>query len=96
MSNVTVVATIRAKPGQEETVQRVLTGLIEPTRAEDGCINYDLHQDLDDGTRFVFHENWTSRDHLDRHLETPHLKSGQEQLGPIVESVEINVLTKIA
>jgi len=40
----TLIAHVRAKPGQESRVRQVLEGLLAPTRAEAGCINYDLHQ----------------------------------------------------
>ncbi|MCP6769203.1 antibiotic biosynthesis monooxygenase, partial [Klebsiella pneumoniae] len=69
----TVVAQIQAKPGKEEDVRRLLLTLIEPTRKEEGCVQYDLHVHTSDPSRFVFYENWTSRDHLDRHLASPHL-----------------------
>ena len=39
---VTVVARIRAKPGKEERVQRELLKLLAPTRAEKGCVNYEV------------------------------------------------------
>jgi quinol monooxygenase YgiN len=74
----TVVAELKAKPGREEDLRRALLALIEPTRQEEGYVQYDLHVHTGDPSRFVFYENWTSREHLDRHLATPHL---QEFLG---------------
>jgi quinol monooxygenase YgiN len=71
----TVVAEITAKPGKAEELQRTLLGLIDPTRREEGCVQYDLHVSTDDPARFVFYENWTSRDMLDRHLASEHLKA---------------------
>ena len=38
-------------------------------------LNYDLHQAIYDKSVFIFHENWTSKECLDRHLQTPNLKS---------------------
>ncbi len=70
---VTVVARLKAKPGQEEILRQELLALIPITRAEPGCVNYDLHQAADDPTLFLFHENWTSKQHLDDHLARPHL-----------------------
>ncbi len=75
MTRLTVVAEMVAKPGNEEQLKRELLALIEPTRKEDGCIQYDLHQGDSDAARFVFYENWESREHLDRHLASPHLKA---------------------
>lgn len=74
-AQLTVVATIKAKPGMEERVKEELLALVAPTRSEAGCLNYDLHQALDDSSLFVFYENWQSKGDLDKHLQTPHLQA---------------------
>ena len=71
---VTVFALVKAKPGMEETAKQELLALVEPTRSEEGCINYDLHQSLDHVGIFRFYENWTSKELLDRHLLSAHVK----------------------
>ena len=73
-TQVTVMAAIKAKPGLEQQVREALTALVGPTRNEPGCINYDLHQSLDDKTHFMLYENWTSKRDLDEHLNMPYLK----------------------
>lgn len=45
MSTLTIVANIMANEEKVELVKSELMKLIEATRAEAGCINYDLHQD---------------------------------------------------
>jgi quinol monooxygenase YgiN len=70
----TVVAELIAKPGQEDALRQALLDCIEPTRAETGCVQYDLHESTDAPGHFIFYENWTSREALDEHLQTPHLK----------------------
>ena len=71
---VTVFALVKAKPGMEETAKQELLALVEPTRSEEGCINYDLHQSLDHAGHFRFYENWTSKELLDRHLQSAHVQ----------------------
>jgi len=71
---VTVVVRIKAKPGMEARVRQELLNLLVPTRAERGCINFDMHQAPNDASLFLFHENWVSEDDLKRHFETPHIK----------------------
>ena len=71
---VTVFALVKAKPGMEVTVKQELSALVGPTRDEQGCINYDLHQSLDHEGHFRFYENWTSKELLDRHLQAAHVK----------------------
>jgi len=72
---VTVVATFQAKPGKEAELQQALTGLVAPTRQETGCLNYDLHVLPESPGKFLFHENWTSKAHLDAHLQSAHIKA---------------------
>lgn len=71
---VTVVATFKAKPGKQATVSEAIEAVIAPTRAEPGCINYDLHQSTEDPDLFMLYENWTSKKDLDEHLAMPYLK----------------------
>jgi quinol monooxygenase YgiN len=74
-TKLTVVGKIKAKPGMEEKVKEELLALVPPTRTEPGCINYDLHQALDDKSSFVFYENWLSKKDLDEHLQMPYLQA---------------------
>lgn len=78
-TGLTVVAKMKAKPGMEEQVKQEVQALVAPTRAEAGCINYDLHQSLEEKGLFLFYENWKSREDLDAHLKTPHLQAFQEK-----------------
>ena len=71
---VTVFALVKAKSGMEETVKKELCALVAPTLKEEGCINYDLHQSFDHAGNFRFYENWTSKELLDRHLQSAHVK----------------------
>jgi quinol monooxygenase YgiN len=94
---VTVVAEIVAKPGKEDELKDCLLALIEPTRKEDGCVQYDLHQNTSEAGRFVFYENWRSREELERHLQSPHLLafgSVEEEL--LAEPARILTYTRIA
>jgi quinol monooxygenase YgiN len=71
---ITVVATFQARPGKTEELKKALLSLIVPTRREAGCINYDLHQSPEEPGGFLFHENWTSKAHLDAHLKNTHIQ----------------------
>lgn len=70
---VTIIGTVTSRPECRDEVEALLRGLVEPTRAEPGCINYDFHVDAADPCVFVFYENWTSQADLDAHLKMPHL-----------------------
>jgi quinol monooxygenase YgiN len=68
MKNITVVAAFEARPGKEAEIKKLLLGLLAPTRKEAGCINYDLHVAQDNPAKFLFYENWTSKELLETHL----------------------------
>jgi len=75
MSPLTIVARIQAEPDEVDLVKAELVKLIPITRAEEGCINYDLHQDNEDPAHFVFFENWENRELWQAHMSAPHLKA---------------------
>ncbi|HBE18153.1 MAG TPA: antibiotic biosynthesis monooxygenase [Cyanobacteria bacterium UBA11149] len=82
MSNPTirVVARIVALPEKVEQVKAILTGLIEPTKTEAGCIQYELLQNQADATDFTFVEEWRSGAELDAHLGNTHIQFAIEKL----------------
>jgi quinol monooxygenase YgiN len=70
---VRVVAHIKARPDTIDATRDLLMTLIDPTRAESGCIKYELLQNDTDPTDFTFVEEWASSDSLSAHLQTEHL-----------------------
>ena len=73
MSQLTIVATIQAKLGKEDEVRSELQRLVAPTRGEQGCVQYDLHESNTQPGLFLFYENWTSLKDLEHHLQSPHI-----------------------
>ncbi|HZZ47913.1 MAG TPA: putative quinol monooxygenase [Pseudonocardia sp.] len=69
----TVIASLRAKPGSEDQLRTALGSLLEPTRKEDGNVNYDLHEAVDQPGLFYFYENWESAQALQQHMGAPHM-----------------------
>ena len=70
-----VVARVRAKAGQEARLRRELQGLVSQTRAEAGCLRYDLHESKTEPGWFLLYEMWKSEADLDTHFQTPYLKA---------------------
>lgn len=69
----TLIAQLHAKPGHEEELGRRLLQLVEPSRKEAGCINYDVHRSNDEPALWMMYENWRSKADLDAHFEQPYL-----------------------
>lgn len=85
----TIVAVFQANAGREAELATALGGLVAPTRAEAGCLNYDLHRDLEVSGRFLFYENWATRADWAAHMVSDHLQHHQATSGPLVARVEI-------
>jgi len=96
MAKLTIVAYIKAKADQVDLVKAELEKLIDITRAEEGCINYDLHQDNENPARFIFYENWESRDHWQAHMGNVPLAEYMAATEGAVEEFTVNEMTHIA
>jgi quinol monooxygenase YgiN len=96
MAKLTVVAKVVAKNESVEIVKSELLKLIEPTRKEEGCIEYKLQQDNESPGVFIFYETWESSAHLDKHMNTDHFKNFVSVVGSLVEEIAIHKMTKIA
>ena len=94
--SLTVLAQVKAKPGKESAVRQELLSLVAPSRKDAGCLNYDLHQALENPALFLFHENWTSKAHLDQHLQKPDLQAVLGRVGQMVaEPPQITLWEKV-
>ncbi len=96
MAQLTIVANIHAKADKIELIRTELERLIEPTRAEEGCLQYDLHQDNENPAHFLFYENWTSRELWQKHMNAPHLAAYRAATEGAVEAFSLNEMTRIA
>lgn len=94
MSKVTVVAKITAKTDALEAVKSELLKMITPTRKEDGCIEYRLHQDNNDPAVFLFYENWKSRACLEQHMNSEHFKVYVEAVSELISDKTVNLMTE--
>jgi len=96
MSVIFVNASVTAKKGSTQELRKVLEALIAPSRAEEGCVFYDLYATEDGGT-FVFFECWKSRQALADHENTPHYKQLLKLIGALVDTPpDMKILNAIA
>lgn len=91
----TILAQITAAQGKEKLVRDELKKLIDITRAEAGCINYDLHEDNETPGFFVFYENWESRELWQTHMNAPHLAAYMAATEGAVDSFVLNEMSVI-
>ena len=95
MSKLTVVAKVVAKADSVKDVKTELLKLIEPTRKEDGCIEYNLQQDNEDPAVFIFYETWESFACLEKHMNSDHFKRYVNAVGSLIEDKVVHKMTRI-
>jgi quinol monooxygenase YgiN len=96
VEKLTIVANVTAKADQIDRVKAELKKLIDVTRAEEGCINYDLHQDNENPAHFLFYENWASHELWEAHMNNQHLKNYMAATDGAVELFTLNEMVQIA
>jgi quinol monooxygenase YgiN len=79
-----VVAVLVAQPGKEAQVRTALAALVEPTRAEEGCLAYDLYESGSAPGTFVTIESWREAADLQTHLATPHVQQALAASGELL------------
>ncbi len=92
----TAIATLIAKPGQQDLLEQGLRALVAPSRAEDGCSQYDLHRDLTDPQVFYVIEHWASEEILQAHNASAHFLHFQATAGQTIEHFQLKRLGAIA
>ncbi|MDD2159089.1 MULTISPECIES: putative quinol monooxygenase [Pseudomonas] len=91
-----VVAVLTAKAGKEQQVEQVLRACVQPSRAEDGCLSYDLNRCIEQAGRFVFVERWASHEAIALHRQMPHYTAMAKALGELLSDRQVYVLEALA
>jgi len=79
-----VIARHSARPETIDAVRRILLELIEPSRAEPGCLKYELLQNADGPADFTFVETFASHEALKLHAAAPYITSLASRLKDLV------------
>lgn len=80
MTNFYVTYTLADAAAREAYIKEVLaSGIIEKSRAEEGCIRYEYFYPVESDNTLFLWEQWESREHQKAHCGTEHFA----QLGAI-------------
>lgn len=99
---ISVIATIKVKPGTRADFLKLFNANVPAVLAEDGCAEYfpavDVDAKLDaqakDENAVVVIEKWESVAALHAHLEAPHMIEFRKGAGEMIEGISIKVLEK--
>jgi quinol monooxygenase YgiN len=73
-NEIVILATARAKPGREADLEAALREVAAPTRAQKGCLQFELYRPPQDPGTIVAFEHWASSEDHQQHLQGDHLK----------------------
>ena len=71
--NLTVI--LKSKSESIETLKSLLLDLVQHSKKEAACLQYDLHQDEKEPNTFIFHEVRENQAGLDLHNKQSYLQS---------------------
>jgi len=94
-TTLTIVAHIETNKDKVDLVKSELLKLIEPTCKEQGCIQYDLHQDNGKPEIFLFFENWETRELWQAHMDSAHLKAFLAATDGAIANFSVNEMSRI-
>ena len=92
---VNAVLLVEVKEGHLEHVKQQIELLGAETLKEEGCILYNAYYSTNNPNTVCFVEQWESQEHLDKHLETEHIKTYRQNTADMFVSRNFNMLNKI-
>lgn len=82
-----VLAHWRAKPEHAADLAEVLADMVGPSRAEPGCLVYEVHRDTEDPAHYMLYERYVDEAAYVAHQESPHFEQVARRRGfPMLES----------
>lgn len=82
---ITKRVTFIAKEGCEEKMKELLSAMVVPSKAEDGCIFYEIFQYENNKRKFMAVETWRDEKALDGHKASPHYAIYKSSYEPYCE-----------
>lgn len=71
----TIVASYLVREGELEPVHHALRQMVEPTRAEPGCLGYDVFVDQNNERLIVLYERYEGPEAFQAHLDSAHFQT---------------------
>ncbi len=66
------------RPEKADEFETLFRAYVEPSRAEEGCVEYHMLRDARDPHLFIFFEVWQSRLAFEAHCALPHMRRFHE------------------
>ena len=95
INTLTIIAHVEAKEGNLDLVKKEVLALVEPTKQEQGCLRYELNQDLENSNLFIFVEEWESHELCTKHMDSAHLQAFLKATDGLLSKLEVYQLSQV-
>lgn len=75
-----------------ELVKSELLKILEPTRKEEGCMLYELHEDIENPNILMFYEVWETKEHWMVHDKQEHIEVFRKAVAGKIKKTTFNKL----
>lgn len=93
---ITLVANINAKPEHAEHLKSELLKLAKASQAEQGAMQYNIHQDNDNPNNFITYEVWESHELMEQHGQSEHFQNFVKVTKDMIDDTKMTQMTRIA
>lgn len=78
-------ARFHAREGEDEAMAAAMRDMLEPVRAERGCLAIDVFRSIRDRRLFHLHSRWIDEAAFDLHATLPHTRAFLERVEPLMD-----------
>jgi quinol monooxygenase YgiN len=76
---------LQARAGCEPDVERTLMKMLEPPRAEAGCLEIHVFRSVRNDRLFYVHSKWQDEEAFNRHTGLPHILNFVNEITPLID-----------
>lgn len=96
MAVITIIAILKARKGKEHQVWNELLKVVTPSRAEEGCLEYVLHESQEHPGQFVLYETWKDETAIHEHVASSHYREYRQAMEELLDTREVYRLSKLS
>jgi quinol monooxygenase YgiN len=92
---ITIVARSIIKEDKVKEFKKLAEELVRESQKEDGCISYDLYEDIKEANAFTFIEEWKDMDAIEKHNNADHFTTIVPQFVELREDSIVNLYKRV-
>jgi quinol monooxygenase YgiN len=85
MAELVLIARFHARPGMAEDMRAAIADVARPTKAEEGCLHYEVLASASDADLFFIHSRWRDHDAFENHAALPHTVAFVERVSRAID-----------